>query len=107
MSTALLHFCHWQVQFTLHSHMVDRGVCRAGGRWLQAAAQSTPGRPLSVQIGSAAASAQPVEELEVFKSGVQGAMLEPSVANKNWVTFFACNCVCQEVRHLTVVCRSV
>lgn len=57
----------------------------AGGRWLETAVQSSPGRPLSVQLGSAASSAQPAQQLQVQANNVQGAMLEPSVANKNWV----------------------
>lgn len=46
--------------------------------------QGTPGRQLSVQLGSAT-SAQPAVELQAQANDVQGAMLEPSVANKNWV----------------------
>ncbi|KAA6430083.1 MAG: transmembrane protein [Trebouxia sp. A1-2] len=94
-----LHILHRQVpsvaNFGVHQQRQHVGrrstvcTCKAGGRWLEAAVQSTAGRPLSVQLGSIASSVQPTEELEVFKRGVQGAMLEPSVANKNWVRLLA------------------
>ena len=61
-------------------------VCRAGGRGLEAAVQSTPGRSMTVQLGSAAGTSQPTEQLQVQAGNVQGAMLESSVANKNWVS---------------------
>jgi len=81
---------------------------RAGGRWLEAAVQGTPGRALTVQLGSAASSAQPTDQLQVQAGNVQGAMLEPSAANKNWVRFLhtavacsaLCCSMCRQLRHM-------
>lgn len=72
-----------------HQRRAALSSCKSGGKWLETALQSSPGRPLAVQIASASSSAGPATELSTQSGNVQGAMLDPSVANKNWVRLLA------------------